>query len=160
MIFNVKIVFEKIILRDLQHTNQTQLFWACWVSMQYFSLERISFMQSMFTLLLAYFSDIFLMVFSSFKFLFLVSCLQSSQNTNESLLFGSLCSSKQDLQMLCPHDNVKGFCSSYKQLKQLIVLSIGFVFNSFFSSILLISSVREQICLIFWVYYYSSLTHC
>lgn len=83
-------------------------------------------------------------VFSSFKFLFLVSSLQSSQNTRESLLLGSLCSSKQALHMLWPQARVRGLFNKLRQLKQLNVFSIGLKFISFCKNISFICSVIKD----------------
>lgn len=54
---------------------------------------------------------------SSFSYLFLVSILHSSQKTKLSLLDGSLCCSKQPLQILCPHYKVSGYFTAPKQLR-------------------------------------------
>ena len=75
----------------------------------------------------------------SFKSLFLVSILHSSQNTKESLLVGSECVLKQFRQIECPHTRVSGSLRNSKQLKQLSVESNVSTFFLFFYNILIIS---------------------
>jgi len=95
------------------------------------------------------------------RFLFLVSILQSSQNTKESLLFGSECSSKHALHILWPHDKVNGSYRKLRQLKQLRLYSKGckcYVFFSIMTSIWVMISVAFTIYLDFSCKLYSVLT--